>query len=80
MPFKYACSIFKIISRIFLNSFFPYPNSMIAKNFLFSFVNSYASFFFVAFFANIVQKPTYPGQPPDNNVGMCGYPGLCILC
>ena len=48
--------------------------SMIAKNFLFSFVNSYASFFFVAFFAAIVQKPTYPGQPPDDNIGLCGYP------
>ena len=47
---------------------------MIAKNFLFSFVNSYASFFFVAFFAAIVQKPTYPGQPPDDNIGLCGYP------
>lgn len=49
-------------------------NSMIAKTFVFSFINSYASFFFVAYFAAIVPKPTYPGQPPDDNIGMCGYP------
>lgn len=46
---------------------------MIAKSFIFSFINSYASFFFIAYFAAIVPKPTYPGQPDDNTVGMCGF-------
>lgn len=53
-----------------------HEDSMIAKNFLFAFVNSYASFFFIAFFAAWLPKPTYPGEGPDGYTasfqGQCG--------
>ena len=55
-----------------------YYDSMIAKNFIFSFVNSYASFFYIAYFASNLPLSTYPGEPADDpklqNRGQCGYP------
>lgn len=55
-----------------------YYDSMIAKNFIFSFVNSYASFFYIAYFASSLPLSTYPGEPADDpkllNRGQCGYP------
>lgn len=29
---------------------------------------------FTAFIAEKIPKPTYPGEPVNSNVGMCGYP------
>ena len=47
-----------------------YEDSMIAKLFLFQFVNSYTAFFYLAFVAKYVSKP--PGSP-ENVTGECGY-------
>lgn len=46
-----------------------YQDSMIVKLFLFQFVNSYASFFFLAFVAQYLPKPD---GVPDDFVGQCG--------
>jgi hypothetical protein len=50
-----------------------YEDSMITKNFMFSFINSYASFFFIAYFASSVNKPTYPNEAPNSNIGLLVY-------
>jgi hypothetical protein len=47
-----------------------YEDSMIAKLFMFQFVNSYTSFFYLAFVAKYVSKP--PGSD-ENVTGECGY-------
>eukprot|EP01039_Chlorochromonas_danica_P003789 gene3789-4139_t len=46
-----------------------YEDAMIVKLFLFQFVNSYASFFFLAFIAAYLSKPD---DAPDNYTGQCG--------
>lgn len=47
-----------------------YEDSVISKTFVFQFVNSYASFFFIAFVAN--QLPT-PSNSAPGYVGECAY-------
>jgi anoctamin-10/anoctamin-7 len=47
-----------------------FEDSMIAKLFLFQFVNSYTSFFYLAFVAKYVSRP--PGADPEVT-GECGY-------
>lgn len=47
-----------------------FEDSMIAKLFIFQFVNSYSSFFYLAFVAKYLSKP--PGADEDV-VGECGY-------
>lgn len=47
-----------------------YADSVIIKIFLFQFVNSYASFFYLAFIASYLVKPD---GVPENYVGQCGY-------
>lgn len=47
-----------------------YEDSMIVKLFVFQFINSYASFFFLAFIAQYL--PPSP-DAPDDYVGQCGY-------
>jgi anoctamin-10/anoctamin-7 len=52
-----------------------YEDSLIGKLFFFQFVNSYSSFFFIAFVAESLKKPDY--QDADNQkdwVGECGGP------
>lgn len=46
-----------------------YEDSMIAKLFIFQFVNSYSSFFYLAFIAKYLPNPA----DDDVNVGECGY-------
>jgi len=46
-----------------------YEDSMITKLFLFQFMNSYSSFFFLAFVASYVTKPD---GAPEDSVGQCG--------
>jgi hypothetical protein len=46
-----------------------FEDSMIAKSFLFQFVNSYCSFFYLAFVASYQPNPT----DDDTKVGECGY-------
>ena len=48
-----------------------YEDSMIIKLFCFSFVNNYASFYFLAFIAGSLPVPA--GADP-NSAGECGYP------
>ena len=48
-----------------------YEDSLIIKMFVFQFINSYASFFFIAFIAAYLEEP--PGTP-SNWVGQCGGP------
>jgi len=54
-----------------------YENSMIAKLFFFQFVNSYSSFFFLAFIAAELERPAYLSDDPDNieskYEGECGW-------
>jgi hypothetical protein len=47
-----------------------YQDSLIVKMFVFQFVNSYASFFYIAFIA--ANLSPVPGQP-DGFMGQCGY-------
>ena len=47
---------------------------MIAKLFMFQFVNSYSSFFYLAFVASYLPNP----NDDDNNVGECGYSDCMI--
>jgi hypothetical protein len=47
-----------------------YEDSMIVKLFVFQFINSYASFFFLAFIAMYLSPPP---DVPDDYVGQCGY-------
>lgn len=56
---------------------FDYMDSMIAKNFIFQFINSYSSFFYIAFIASNIAKSTYPGEDEkltEANTGQCGAP------
>lgn len=48
-----------------------YEDAMITKLFAFQFVNSYSSFFFLAFVASHLSKPD---DTPDNYQGQCGAP------
>jgi hypothetical protein len=51
-----------------------YEDSLILKQFVFQFVNSYASFFFLAFIAQNLEKPdNLPAGEGDDYVGQCGY-------
>lgn len=52
-----------------------YEDSMITKLFTFQFINSYSSFFFIAFVAQYINKA--PGSPPGS-VGQCGY-STCMI-
>lgn len=47
-----------------------YEDSLIVKLFMFQFVNSYASFFFLAFVAQYLEPPS---GTPENYLGQCGY-------
>lgn len=49
-----------------------YEDSMIAKLFMFQFVNSYSSFFYIAFVAAYLEKPSNVHDPTW--VGQCGSP------
>jgi len=53
-----------------------YENSIISKLFVFQFVNSYSSFFFIAFIAQNMPRPTFLSTDPSNiestYVGECG--------
>lgn len=49
-----------------------YEDSMIVKLFAFQFVNSYASFFFLAFIAAHLNKPPSDDDSAADNVGQCG--------
>lgn len=55
-----------------------HEDSSIAKNFIFKFINAYASFFFIAFFAAWLPTSTYPGEDPNSYQasfqGQCGSP------
>lgn len=51
-----------------------FEDSMIAKLFMFQFVNSYSSFFYLAFVASYRKNP----NDDDNNVGECGYSDCMI--
>ena len=54
-----------------------YEDSMVTKLFVFQFVNSYCSFFFLAFIAAQMDRPAYLSEDPDNiestYVGACGW-------
>eukprot|EP01040_Poterioochromonas_malhamensis_P012080 gene12080-13202_t len=47
-----------------------YEDSLIIKLFVFQFINSYASFFFLAFVAEYLDRPD---DSADDYVGQCGY-------
>eukprot|EP00604_Paraphysomonas_vestita_P002458 CAMPEP_0174818240 /NCGR_PEP_ID=MMETSP1107-20130205/886_1 /TAXON_ID=36770 /ORGANISM="Paraphysomonas vestita, Strain GFlagA" /LENGTH=612 /DNA_ID=CAMNT_0016029841 /DNA_START=325 /DNA_END=2163 /DNA_ORIENTATION=+ len=51
-----------------------FEDSMIAKLFMFQFVNSYASFFYLAFIATYLANPA----DDDENTGQCGYSDCMI--
>ena len=55
-----------------------HEDSTIAKSFIFHFINAYASFFFIAFFAPWLPTSTYPGEDPNSYEasfqGQCGSP------
>lgn len=54
-----------------------YEDSMITKLFIFQFVNSYSSFFYLAFVAPYRPNPT-DDDGQENNVGECGYDDCMI--
>lgn len=53
-----------------------FENSMISKLFVFQFVNSYSSFFFIAFVAQFLSRSSFYSTDPNNiestYVGQCG--------
>jgi anoctamin-10/anoctamin-7 len=49
-----------------------YEDSLIVKTFVFQFVNSYASFFFISFIAGNLDPPNDDASG-DDNLGQCGY-------
>lgn len=51
-----------------------YEDSMIVKLFAFQFINSYASFFFLAFIASHLQAPETDDDTTAKNTGQCGAP------
>merc|ERR1719223_2661538 len=49
-----------------------YEDSMITKLFAFQFINSYSSFFFLAFIASYIQKADTDDDAKEDYIGQCG--------